>query len=309
MAMKYCETHDIWYNYKEGCPECTKVGRIVGNVVGGVVGGAIYGIGWAGKKIYDSVKEKNVEKKKDFSETKARIQKSPKDLHKEEHRIHFEKKLALANQGDVETQFEVGKYYYYGLIVVEKNIEKAFEWFLRAAEQGHAEANFFVGSIHSEQKNYSEALKYYRRAEARGEDLKDVIQSTIKAKKAHESVQRMREEPVKEYEWEKEAYTRLFDEKLMLANQGNAEAQYELGLWYRFGCGGVTKDTEEALEWFLKAADCGHIEADLYAGEIYVNLQNYSEALKCYRRAESRGKDVGNAIQVIEKAALYQRIF
>ncbi len=59
MAMKYCDKHKIWYDYNDSCPECTKVGRIAGNIIGG----AIYAGVWAGKKVYDKVKEENLKSK------------------------------------------------------------------------------------------------------------------------------------------------------------------------------------------------------------------------------------------------------
>lgn len=56
MAMKYCDQHDIWYDYKEGCPECGKVGRIAGKVIGGLVGAAVVGTIVAGKAIGKAIK-------------------------------------------------------------------------------------------------------------------------------------------------------------------------------------------------------------------------------------------------------------
>ena len=57
MAHQYCSQHGVLYDYAEGCPECNKVPKLVGGIVGGVLGGAIYGTVWAGKKIYDKIKE------------------------------------------------------------------------------------------------------------------------------------------------------------------------------------------------------------------------------------------------------------
>ena len=48
-----------------------------------------------------------------------------------------------------------------------------------------------------------------------------------------------------------------FQQKLLAANQGDAEAQYELGMCYNTGKG-APKDADAALMWFRKAADQGH---------------------------------------------------
>jgi TPR repeat protein len=53
------------------------------------------------------------------------------------------------------------------------------------------------------------------------------------------------------------------------AEQGFAEAQYELGGMYYIGEGGVPEDDEEALKWFRKAAEQGHAEAQYKVGFSY----------------------------------------
>lgn len=59
MAMKYCEQHDIWYDYKEGCPECGKFGRVAGSIIGNIIGGGI----WAAVTATRKVKEYNKRQK------------------------------------------------------------------------------------------------------------------------------------------------------------------------------------------------------------------------------------------------------
>ena len=44
------------------------------------------------------------------------------------------------------------------------------------------------------------------------------------------------------------------------ADQGNAKAQYDLGVCYRDGVG-VTMDAAEAVKWFNKAVDKGSADA------------------------------------------------
>ena len=51
-----------------------------------------------------------------------------------------------------------------------------------------------------------------------------------------------------------------FRETLQLAEQGNAEAQNNLGLMYHIGQG-VRQDYAEALRWFRQAADQGVADA------------------------------------------------
>lgn len=57
--------------------------------------------------------------------------------------------------------------------------------------------------------------------------------------------------------------TSQFEDILKLAEQGNAQAQYELGMMYGIG-DGVKQDTANALVWLLKAAKNGNESAELF---------------------------------------------
>ena len=52
-------------------------------------------------------------------------------------------------------------------------------------------------------------------------------------------------------------------------NPTNAGAQYHLGRKYEFGRDGVPKDTEKMLYWYTKAAEQGHAEAQYELGLLY----------------------------------------
>ncbi len=51
--------------------------------------------------------------------------------------------------------------------------------------------------------------------------------------------------------WEADSLSRL----QTLADKGNAEAQYHVGMVYSLGVGGVSEDPKRAFEWFQKSAD------------------------------------------------------
>src|SRR5207302_1022097 len=77
-----------------------------------------------------------------------------------------------------------------------------------------------------------------------------------------------------------------------LADQGNAVAQYTLGLMYANGQG-VPQDYGEAAKWFRLAAEQGEATAQFNLGVLYHSgrgvSQNDAEALKWYRRAADQG--------------------
>ena len=73
-----------------------------------------------------------------------------------------------------------------------------------------------------------------------------------------------------------------------LAKQGNAPAQFELGVKCYKG-EGVSKDYYQSFKWFQKAADSGLPEAQFNLGLLFSKGhgvdKNYSEALKWFRKA------------------------
>lgn len=76
---------------------------------------------------------------------------------------------------------------------------------------------------------------------------------------------------------------RTIENKKNQAEQGNAKAQYNLGLCYAKGVG-VEKDLKEAVKWYSKAAEQGNVDAQYNLGLCYqwgagVD-ENYVEAYK-----------------------------
>jgi TPR repeat protein len=76
------------------------------------------------------------------------------------------------------------------------------------------------------------------------------------------------------------------------AEQGDANAQFRLGLIYRNGVVARQNDAE-AVKWFRLAAEQGHGEAQYQLGLAYANGQgipfNFSEAEKWARLAAEQG--------------------
>jgi len=77
-----------------------------------------------------------------------------------------------------------------------------------------------------------------------------------------------------------------------LAKQGNASAQYNLGLMYYKGQG-VLQDYKTAVKWYRLAAEQGNANAQSNLGLMYYKgqgvLQDYKTAVKWYRLAAEQG--------------------
>ena len=76
------------------------------------------------------------------------------------------------------------------------------------------------------------------------------------------------------------------------AEQGNAQAQFNLGVMYHQG-NGVSKNFAKALIWYQKAANQGHPVAQTNIGYMCLNgdvvEKNYTEALKWFNKAAEQG--------------------
>jgi hypothetical protein len=77
-----------------------------------------------------------------------------------------------------------------------------------------------------------------------------------------------------------------------LAESGNRDAQFNLGLLYENGLG-VAKDGAQAAHWFRRAAEQDDRSAQAYLGEMYAQglgvARDDIEALSWYKRAAERG--------------------
>jgi len=90
-------------------------------------------------------------------------------------------------------------------------------------------------------------------------------------------------------------YATALHEWQPLAEQGQAIAQYQLGLLYANGKG-VTKDDAKARQWYEKAAMQGHTEAQVNLGVLLMyargGQQDYKMAVYYLRLAANQGNDL-----------------
>ena len=88
-------------------------------------------------------------------------------------------------------------------------------------------------------------------------------------------------------------YQTVFKLWLPLAEQGNANTQFNLGNMYYEGKG-VKQDYAEAVKWYRKAAEQGNANAQFYLGVNYYKGQgvkrNLSEAKEWFRKACINGR-------------------
>ena len=186
----------------------------------------------------------------------------------------------LADGGDVVAQTYLGLIYVEGY-GVEPDINKAVEWYSKAAQQGQPDAQYALGLIAhigrgGFNRNFDTAVKWYELA-AQSSHPEALFQlGTLYTdgfgvgrdfKKA----------------------SQYFEQAGEL---GHADAQYNLGVFYMTGVG-VAQDPMQALKWFGRAGMKGHPDAQynmgiLYGGGMGIE-ENPAEAAKWLQAAANSG--------------------
>ena len=130
----------------------------------------------------------------------------------------------------------------------KKDYSEAVKWYRKSAEQGNASAQYSLGWMYRNgygvDKDYGEAVRWYRKS----------------------------------------------------AEQGNSYGQNGLGYMYRNGYG-VDKDYTEAVRWYRKSAEQGNSYAQDSFGDMYYYGygvdKNYTEAVRWYRKSAEQGNASG----------------
>ena len=166
-----------------------------------------------------------------------------------------------AEQGHADAQCELGVMYYFGDGMPEDYVQAA-HWFERAAEQGEQApraAHYYCAAVHGDaeaQWNLGSMYTWYDEG-APKIHTQAVHWYNLAAEQGHTHAQRYMDE------------VQAVGQYLDAAEQGDAEAQYELGNRYNIGGEGTPQDPVRAAQWFTRAAEQGHVEAQLNLGDMY----------------------------------------
>lgn len=166
--------------------------------------------------------------------------------------------------------FYLGKCYQEGK-GVNKDPEKAFGYFKKAADLGHAESQEFVATQYYEGKDleqdYKLAFDYFKKAADQG-----IV-----------NAQYMTGMMCKNGQGQDKNDDNAYIYFLKAADGKNLKAQYELATLLLEGKV-VKHDEEGAFKWYLNAADQGLPEAMLKVAQMYRKKSNYEPALEWYRK-------------------------
>lgn len=146
--------------------------------------------------------------------------------------------------------YRIGKMHYYGL-GTEQNYEKAFEWFLKSAQESNRFAQFSLANLYyygnGVEKNLKEAFGWYMRSAKQGQPYASYAVAQMYGKGEHVE---QNEKIAQEY------YKQAISGFLKLEADGQADDNlfYKIGAMYKNGLG-TEADIDKALEYFKRSAE------------------------------------------------------
>ena len=181
-----------------------------------------------------------------------------------------------AEKGFAFAQNSLGKCYFSGK-GVEKNLNKAAEWYTKAAEQGYAEAECNLGFCYrfgnGITQNLAKAVEWFTKSAEQGYALAQYLLGRF-----NKYGELIKKDHTKAFEWYSKA-----------AEQGMAQAQYSLGCCF-FNGEGVEKDLAKAAEWFTKAAEQEYADSEWAIA-------------RCYYYGDGVKKDLAKTAEWVTKIA------
>jgi TPR repeat protein len=159
----------------------------------------------------------------------------------------FSKFGALAQHGNATAQFNLGVFYFNGQ-GVPKDENQALNWFAKAAAQGHTRAlQILQGAAARGNVNAQAALRRIQQPAAPAHASPPPVDDKTLLAEANSALAQ-------------KDYAIAFPKFSVLAQHGNATAQFNLGAFY-FNGQGVAKDEQLAYEWLARSAAQGNARA------------------------------------------------
>ena len=159
-------------------------------------------------------------------------------------------------------QFHLGNFYTHGT-GVEKNEKIAFDWYKRAAKQGHYAAGEAITKYGANKNKKKKMIKGEKPINV---SIKDNNHSVKNTEKTVENIGVRLEYNNKKIKDNKNLVgstnleRNILREKLILALKGDVDSQFEFGVLCERG-NGKQRNLNKAYDWYKKAAEQGHLKA------------------------------------------------
>ncbi|WP_051908714.1 tetratricopeptide repeat protein [Candidatus Odyssella acanthamoebae] len=190
---------------------------------------------------------------------------------------------ARAKAGRALAQSNLGFMYHDGL-GIERDYNKAVEWYTKAANQELAIAQNNLGFMYQHglgvERDYNKAVELYTKVANQGYAVAQINLGHM-------------------YQYGlgvERDYTQAIEWYIKAVNQGEAIAQNRLGYMYQEGLG-VERDYNKAIEWYIKAVNQGEAIAQNCLGYMYQEglgvERDYNKAVELYTKSANQEEAVG----------------
>ncbi len=174
-----------------------------------------------------------------------------------------------SESGNMKSRFELSKLYTLGEKGVPLDKDKGISLLISSAYGGYVEAQTTLADLFIVSKKYNEALDLLELAAIQGHTLSQVLV----AKACLTGEWGVKRNNLKAFKYYK-----------MAAEQGNADAQTELGVMYAIGQDlGVEQNINKSVKWLEKAAKQGHVKAEEFLTEIKQSSSNNSNSSRTHQ--------------------------
>ncbi|KAG0260131.1 hypothetical protein DFQ27_003740 [Actinomortierella ambigua] len=200
---------------------------------------------------------------------------------------------------DADAQVSLAEMYEIGGSGVPKDNEKAFVWYLRAAQLGHLDAMGRVSGMYAEGRGTEQSDEDAARWQHQATDQRRSNLASVSVEEDSRDKSWFRTTSRKQLAGMKSSLGSVInvldtnqDIVKAQAERGGARAQFIVGSMYEQGRG-VEQSDVEAVKWYTKAAGQGNPQAQNNLGRMYLDgrgvEQSDVEAVKWYTKAASQG--------------------
>jgi uncharacterized protein len=220
--------------------------------------------------------------------------------------VHFMGNIMKAAQaGDPIAQYKLAMIHYEGR-GVPRDDEEAMKWLLKAAQQDHIEAQYVLGVMYekgeSVPRDDDQAYKWISMAARQGYARARVMLESDKWMGYADSRFGSDESPERHGGQAEPVTGEQIEEYTRKAEEGDVDAQYNLGIIYYHG-EGVSRNFEQALVWFHKAAEQNDADAQYTLGFMYGRgegvKKDHDQSVVWFTRAADQGHT--GAAEILEK--------
>ena len=215
----------------------------------------------------------------------------------------FEQALYDAQNGDSSAYGWEGFFYYEGKSVA-RNYSEAIKWLKKAAENGDSRCYAYLGSSYFELQNYQEAVTWLKKAVNNGDTRVYVgLGASYKQLKQYsEAISWLKKatdyDDNQAYFLLSQCYYAQFDYEKAIIWAKKAANNGETRAYIALGASYMQlKQYSEAMPWLKKAVDNNDIQAFYWLGIYYIIQKNDQEAFKWIKKAAEKG-DVNSYLEL-----------